>query len=78
MAITDSDLLVTIIDRVKRSERERAPLTTQLLAEELAVSDVPAWRVEGAIYSLEHSRQIKVGEDGYLNSTMPPPNRGRP
>ena len=78
MAITDSALLLTIVDRVKRSERERLPLTGKTLAEELALLDIPGWRVESAIYSLEYSRKLRVGKDGFLHSMMPPPNRGRP
>ena len=78
MAITDSALLTAVIDRVKRAERERLPLTGPRLSEELAVLDVPAWRVESAIYSLERSRKIAIDDDGALHSTMQPPNRGRP
>jgi len=77
MAMNDSTLLIEVIDRVKRSERERVPLTRSSLADELALLDVPAWRVDSAIYSLEHSSELAVGEDGTLHSTMPPPNRGR-
>ena len=78
MAMTDSALLTTIMDRVKRAERERLPLTSPRLAEELAVLDVPAWRVASAIYSLEDCRKIALDDDGLLRSTMPPPQRGRP
>ena len=77
MTMSDSALLMTVADRVKRSEREHVLLTSRSLAQELAVLDVPDWRVESAIYSLEHSRQVKIGEDGFLRSMVPPPNRGK-
>ena len=77
MAVTDSALLLTIVDRVKRSERERLPLTSKSLAEELALLDIPGWRVESALYSLEYSRRLRGGEGGFLQSMMPLSNRGR-
>jgi len=78
MAMTDNALLVTIVDRVKRATRMREDMTAPLLSEELAVLDVPAWRVESAIFSLEHSRKLAIDENGVLHEMMPAANRGRP
>jgi hypothetical protein len=72
MALSESALLATVVERIKRASRERLPLTSKTLSEELAVFDIPAWQVESAIYSLEHSRKIAVAEDGLLSSSVSP------
>lgn len=57
---------MNISDRLGEApERERLPLTSKSLAEELALIHIPGWRVESAIYSVEYSRGVSVGRNGF-------------